>query len=135
MKMIKIFRRKRDIYLNALAVAELIGSALDTGRHFRRAAYYSLNRMMKSRAEGAKIILLGKKTDDKCYIYHYGNIRSSKNRGVYQCKRVHAVEIVYVEITKKIKEKKQNKDIPKIKEIYDVLAEKDLIFINNRLGD
>jgi hypothetical protein len=90
---------------------------------------------MKSRAEGAKIVL-GKKPDDKkFYIYRYGNIISSKNRGKYQCKHNPIVKTVYVEITKKIKGKKQNKDIPKIKEIYDVLAEKDLIFINNRLGD
>ena len=127
----KIFRRKRDIYLNAQAVAGITGSALDRGRHFRRAAYYSLNRIMKSRAKGAKIIL-GKKTDDKkFYIYRYGNITSFKNRGTYQCKRNPIIKTVYVEIARK-SNKKQRNESHEIEELY-VLEEKESVYINNKL--
>ena len=59
------FSKKQDIYSDAQKVAELTGKALDRGRHFRRAAYYSLNRIMKSGSNGAKIILGEKKFPSK----------------------------------------------------------------------
>lgn len=122
MKIGKIFRRKRSIYLDAQSVAELTGNALDRGRHFRRAAYYSLNRIMKSGAKGAKIVL-GKKTDDKkFYIYRYGNTIYSKNRGTIQCKRNPIVKTVWVEIAGKYK-KKQRNESHEIEELYEVLEE------------
>lgn len=128
----KVFKKKRSIYLDAQSVAELTGKSLDRGRHFRRAAHYSLNRIMKSRAKGAKIVLR-KKTDDKeCYIYYYGNLIRSENRGMYQCKRNPVVETVYVEIARKYK-KRQRNESHEIEELYDVLEEKEITYINDKL--
>lgn len=51
--------------LNAHIVASRVASALNRGIHFRRAAFWALNRVMESGALGAEIIISGKLRTDR----------------------------------------------------------------------
>jgi small subunit ribosomal protein S3 len=51
--------------LNAHIVASRVASALNRGIHFRRAAFWALNRVMESGALGAEIVISGKLRTDR----------------------------------------------------------------------
>ena len=51
--------------LNAIVMAKRIGSAIQRGVHFRRAAYSALRRIMNAGAKGAEIIISGKLTSQR----------------------------------------------------------------------
>ncbi len=51
--------------LNADVVASQVGQALERGVHFRRAAYWALQRVMNSGARGAEIIIRGKLSTER----------------------------------------------------------------------
>lgn len=59
--------------LDAMVVASQIAAALQRGIHFRRAAYWALQRMMGAGALGAEITIRGKLTTDRARYERYKN--------------------------------------------------------------
>jgi len=51
--------------LNAIVMAKRIGSAIQRGVHFRRAAYSALRRIMNAGAKGVEIVISGKLTSQR----------------------------------------------------------------------
>ena len=80
--------------LNAQIMAERLAYSLDRGRHYRRAGYYILRKIMDSGAKGTEIIVSGKVTSQRARttVFRAGTMSKSGqpaqegvDRGVAQC--------------------------------------------------
>ena len=80
--------------LNAQIMAERLAYSLDRGRHYRRAGYYILRKIMDSGARGTEIIVSGKVTSQRARttVFRAGTIKKSGqpaqegvDKGVAQC--------------------------------------------------
>jgi small subunit ribosomal protein S3 len=80
--------------LNAQIMAERLAYSLDRGRHYRRAGYYILRKIMDSGARGTEIIVSGKVTSQRARttVFRAGTMSKSGqpaqegvDRGVAQC--------------------------------------------------
>ncbi|MBD3196192.1 MAG: 30S ribosomal protein S3, partial [Candidatus Lokiarchaeota archaeon] len=80
--------------LDAQIMAERLAYSLDRGRHYRRAGYYILRRIMEAGAKGAEIIVSGKVTSQRArtQIFRAGTMKKSGHpaqvavdKGVTQC--------------------------------------------------
>ncbi|MBY8988015.1 MAG: 30S ribosomal protein S3 [Candidatus Lokiarchaeota archaeon] len=80
--------------LNAQIMAERLAYSLDRGRHYRRAGYYILRKIMDSGARGTEIIVSGKVTSQRARttVFRAGTMKKSGqpaqegvDRGVAQC--------------------------------------------------
>ncbi|MEJ2250654.1 MAG: 30S ribosomal protein S3 [Candidatus Lokiarchaeota archaeon] len=80
--------------LDAQIMAERLAYSLDRGRHYRRAGYYILRRIMDAGAKGAEIIISGKVTSQRArtQIFRAGTMKKSGfpaqegvEKGVAQC--------------------------------------------------
>lgn len=80
--------------LNAQIMAERLAYSLDRGRHYRRAGYYILRKIMDSGAKGTEIIVSGKVTSQRARttVFRAGTMKKSGqpaqegvDRGVAQC--------------------------------------------------
>ncbi|TFF99803.1 MAG: 30S ribosomal protein S3 [Promethearchaeota archaeon] len=80
--------------LNAQIMAERLAYSLDRGRHYRRAGYYILRRIMEAGAKGVEIIISGKITSQRArtQIFRAGTMKKSGQssqkaveKGVAQC--------------------------------------------------
>jgi len=80
--------------LNAQIMAERLAYSLDRGRHYRRAGYYILRKIMDSGAKGTEIIVSGKVTSQRARttVFRAGTMKKSGHpaqvgvdRGVAQC--------------------------------------------------
>ena len=83
-----------DPDLNAQIMAERLAYSLDRGRHYRRAGYYILRKIMDSGAKGTEIIVSGKVTSQRARttVFRAGTMKKSGHpaqegveRGVAQC--------------------------------------------------
>ncbi|GAG69134.1 unnamed protein product [marine sediment metagenome] len=80
--------------LNAQIMAERLAYSLDRGRHYRRAGYYILRKIMDSGAKGTEIIVSGKVTSQRARttVFRAGTMKKSGqpaqegvDKGVAQC--------------------------------------------------
>ena len=80
--------------LNAQIMSERLAYSLDRGRHYRRAGYYILRKIMDAGAKGAEIIVSGKVTSQRArtQIFRAGTMSKSGQpaqeaveKGVAQC--------------------------------------------------
>jgi len=80
--------------LNAQIMAERLAYSLDRGRHYRRAGYYILRKIMDSGARGTEIIVSGKVTSQRARttVFRAGTMSKSGqpaqegvDKGVAQC--------------------------------------------------
>ncbi len=80
--------------LDAQIMAERLAYSLDRGRHYRRAGYYILRKVMDAGAKGVEIIISGKVTSQRArtQIFRAGTISKSGqpaqegvDKGVAQC--------------------------------------------------
>lgn len=80
--------------LNAQIMAERLAYSLDRGRHYRRAGYYILRRIMEAGAKGVEISIAGKITSQRArtQIFRAGTMKKSGEssrkaveKGVAQC--------------------------------------------------
>lgn len=80
--------------LDAQIMAERLAYSLDRGRHYRRAGYYILRKVMDAGARGVEIIISGKVTSQRArtQIFRAGTISKSGqpaqegvDKGVAQC--------------------------------------------------
>ncbi len=80
--------------LNAQIMAERLAYSLDRGRHYRRAGYYILRKIMDSGAKGTEIIVSGKVTSQRARttVFRAGTMKKSGHpaqegvdKGVAQC--------------------------------------------------
>jgi len=80
--------------LNAQIMAERLAYSLDRGRHYRRAGYYILRKIMDSGARGTEIIVSGKVTSQRARttVFRAGTMKKSGqpaqvgvDKGVAQC--------------------------------------------------
>jgi len=80
--------------LNAQIMAERLAYSLDRGRHYRRAGYYILRKIMDSGAKGTEIIVSGKVTSQRARttVFRAGTMSKSGqpaqegvDKGVAQC--------------------------------------------------
>lgn len=80
--------------LNAQIMAERLAYSLDRGRHYRRAGYYILRKVMDAGARGVEIRVSGKVTSQRarCQIFRAGTMKKSGmpaqeavKKGVAQC--------------------------------------------------
>ncbi len=79
--------------LDAQIMAERLAYSLDRGRHYRRAGYYILRKVMDAGARGVEIIVSGKVTSQRArtQIFRAGTIAKSGqltsiiDKGVAQC--------------------------------------------------
>jgi len=93
--------------LNAQIMAERLAYSLDRGRHYRRAGYYILRKVMDSGARGVEIRISGKVTSQRarCQIFRAGMMTKSGfpaqegvDKGVAQCIQKSGVLGVIVKI-------------------------------------
>ncbi|MBY9006880.1 MAG: 30S ribosomal protein S3 [Candidatus Lokiarchaeota archaeon] len=84
----------KDPSLDAQIMAERLAYSLDRGRHYRRAGYYILRRIMDSGARGVEIRVSGKVTSQRArtQIFRAGTMKKSGysaqqavDKGVAQC--------------------------------------------------
>ncbi len=130
--------------LNAQIMAERLAYSLDRGRHYRRAGYYILRKIMDSGAKGTEIIVSGKVTSQRARttVFRAGTMKKSGqpaqegvDRGVAQCIQKSGtlgiiVKIMHADIrmgdTVKINDETLAKaQAKKISEITKTKAEKD----------
>ncbi len=80
--------------LNAQIMAERLAYSLDRGRHYRRAGYYILRKIMDSGAKGTEIVVSGKVTSQRARttVFRAGTMKKSGqpaqegvDKGVAQC--------------------------------------------------
>ncbi|UCC20395.1 MAG: 30S ribosomal protein S3 [Promethearchaeota archaeon] len=116
--------------LDAQIMAERLAYSLDRGRHYRRAGYYILRKVMDAGARGVEIIISGKVTSQRArtQIFRAGTMSKSGqpaqegvDKGVAQCIQKSGVLGVIVKIMRA--NTKMGDDI-KIKD--DLLAKKQL---------
>jgi small subunit ribosomal protein S3 len=93
--------------LDAQIMAERLAYSLDRGRHYRRAGYYILRKVMDARARGVEIIISGKVTSQRArtQIFRAGTMSKSGqpaqegvDKGVAQCIQKSGVLGVIVKI-------------------------------------
>lgn len=149
--------------LNAQIMAERLAYSLDRGRHYRRAGYYILRKIMDSGAKGTEIIVSGKVTSQRARttVFRAGTMSKSGqpaqegvDRGVAQCiqksgtlgiivKIMHAdtrmgdtVKINDEALTKLQSKKESELKKTKIEKEYDVIEEeRDLTAAEKELFD
>ncbi|MFX1257593.1 MAG: 30S ribosomal protein S3 [Promethearchaeota archaeon] len=93
--------------LNAQIMSERLAYSLDRGRHYRRAGYYILRKVMDAGARGVEIIISGKVTSQRArtQIFRAGTMKKSGmpaqeavDKGVSQCIQKSGVLGVIVKI-------------------------------------
>jgi small subunit ribosomal protein S3 len=95
--------------LDAQIMAERLAYSLDRGRHYRRAGYYILRKVMDAGARGVEIRISGKVTSQRarCQIFRAGTMTKSGqpaevgvDKGVAQCIQKSGVLGIIVKIMK-----------------------------------
>jgi small subunit ribosomal protein S3 len=139
--------------LDAQIMAERLAYSLDRGRHYRRAGYYILRKVMDAGARGVEIRISGKVTSQRarCQIFRAGTMTKSGqpaevgvDKGVAQCFQKSGVLGIIVKIMKadvkmgddvkiheeelkkaqaKAKAKKKKTRAEKIAEEYEIIEE------------
>jgi small subunit ribosomal protein S3 len=139
--------------LDAQIMAERLAYSLDRGRHYRRAGYYILRKVMDAGARGVEIRISGKVTSQRarCQIFRAGTMTKSGqpaevgvDKGVAQCIQKSGVLGIIVKIMKadvkmgddvkiheeelkkaqvKAKAKKKKTRAEKIAEEYEIIEE------------
>lgn len=95
--------------LDAQIMAERLAYSLDRGRHYRRAGYYILRKIMDAGATGVEVRISGKVTSQRarCQVFRAGTMKKSGypaqiavDKGVAQCIQKSGVLGVMVKIMK-----------------------------------